>query len=421
MRHGRRVGTALSVGRALSAIAVAAALPAAARPAAGQEWTRFRGPNGSGLGDGDAIGAKWTAEDHNWKVELPGGGHGSPVVWGEKVFLLCGQQDGTRVVACVQAADGKIAWTHPCPGETFRMHSNNSYATSTPAVDKDRVYAYWPGQKQQTLLALDHDGKEVWKLDLGPFRSAHGAGTSPIVHDDVVVLANDQQGKSFLIAVDAKTGTTRWKLDRPGGQAAYGTPCVFAHKDGRADLVFTSTSSGMTGVDAKTGEVRWQVPGAFPQRCVSSPVAAPGLAMGACGVGGGGKWLMVVRPGADKQAEEAYRVTSSAPYVPTPLVKDGLLFLWSDQGTVSCLRAATGEPLWQQSVGGRFYASPVCVADRLYCVSTAGEVVVVRAAETFEILARNALGAKTQATPAVAGGRMYLRTGSRLICVGGKK
>lgn len=406
----------------VNALALAAVLAAMAPAASGQEWTRFRGPNGTGIGKGDAIPAKWTEADYNWKVKLPGAGHGSPVLWGERIFLTgCDQRTAKRMVICLAAADGRVLWARPYDTEPFRMNGLNSYAGSTPAADSSRVYVCWASRKQVLLAALDHEGREVWQRDLGPHDSMHGPCASPIVYRDMVILANDQQAKGFLLAVDAATGKTRWQLARKSGRAAYGTPCVRRLDDGSEEMLFSSTAEGIAGVDPRAGTLNWKRTDLFPERCVGSPVAAFGLVVAACGTGSRGVRMVALRPAGGKQPEIAYEMKRHCPYVPTPLIRGELMFTLGDTGTVTCLRVKTGQQVWQQRIGGGYYASPVCVAGRLYCVSRKGEAVVLAADETYKLLARNGLGEMTHATPAVAGGRMYLKTYSHLISLGGSK
>jgi outer membrane protein assembly factor BamB len=401
---------------------ILAALPATA---AAQEWTRFRGPNGTGLSEATTIPAAWTEKDYNWKAALPGGGHSSPVLWQGKVFITSGVSEVPKcVLLCLNATDGGALWTRDFPSKHFNMNSLNSFATVTPAVDKDRVYLAWVTPEHFNVAALDHEGKEVWRRDLGPFVSQHGHGASPIVFGDMVVLSNDQDGRSYLVALDASSGKTRWLTDRRSAKAAYSTPCIFQRDGAPPELIFTSMAHGVTSLDPQTGKVNWEVAGAFPKRVVGSPLVSGGLIYGTCGEAGVGMHLVAVRPDEKSPAvapKEAYRITKSAPYVPTAVAKGDLVFLWGDAGTVICIRAATGQEVWREKVGGQFYGSPVCVGGRLYCISTKGEVVVLAAGEKYELLARNPLGEPSQATPAVAGGRMYLRTWSHLISVGGAR
>ena len=395
-------------------------------PVNAQEWTRFRGPNGTAVSDATTIPATWTPDDYNWKKELPGGSHGSPVLWGDRIFLLSAvEETAQRIVLCLSATDGRILWQKRYETTLHGRHEFNSFASSTPAVDADRVYVNWATPKEYTLMALDHDGNEVWRRDLGPFNGDHASGASPIVHDDMIILANDQQTTAFLLAVDRKTGKTRWKVDRTPTRANYGTPCVLERDGQPAELIFAGTTHGITSIDPRSGRVNWELFDLFDKRVVSSPTIVSGLVIGTCGSGGGGNYAVAVRPGSRDGATApklAYQVRRAAPYVPTPVAKGDLLFLWNDKGIVTCLHGPTGKVIWRERVGrDRFFGSPVRVGDRLYCISEDGDVVVVAAEPDFALLGRNPLGELSRATPAVAGGRMYLRTFSHLVSVGGKK
>lgn len=396
--------------------------------ASGHEWSRFRGPDGGGVANvasAAAIPAKWSDRDIRWKVELPGVGHSSPVVWGDKVFVTCAdEQTGTRTLACYAAADGSLKWKRDFTGDNYRHHGENSYASSTPAADADHVYLCLMSPRKLCVVALGHDGKDAWEVDLGPFVTQHGGGHSPIVFDDIVVVANDQDGPgSSIVALDRKTGQKRWTSPRKSYRFSASTPCVYRPKDGGPpQLIFTSWAHGITGIDPKNGLVLWELPEAFDARTVSSPVAAneAGVVVASCGEGPGGHWIIGVRPGSGgAKPDVAYKMTKASPYVPTPVVKGNLLFYLADSGIMTCARADTGETLWQERIGGSYFSSPVCAGDRLYCLSKRGEVVVLAASEKYELLARNDLGEKSHATPAVAGGRMYLRTYGKLFCVGG--
>jgi outer membrane protein assembly factor BamB len=387
-----------------------------------QEWPRFRGPNGSGISPAKTIPTSWTEKDFNWKLPLPGAGHSSPVLWGDKVFLTTGDYETKQVsVICVSAVGGKVLWQKAFPFTPYHKNNDNTFASSSPAVDQHRVYVCWSSPEHYPLMALTHDGQTVWEKDLGPFASQHGGGASPIVHQDKVVLGNEQDGESFLIAVDSATGKTRWQTPRTANEAAFSTPCIYEPKDGPAALIFNSHAHGVSGIDPESGKVLWELTDLFDKRAVSSPVLAAGLIVGSCGSGGGGAYLVAVRPGGPtKKPELAYTIKKSAPYVPTSVCVGERLFLWSDGGIVSCVQAASGEVKWQERVGGKYFSSPLWVDGRLFCVATKGEVVVVEASDRFQVLARNPLGEVTHSTPAVAGGRMFIHTTKSLISVGGR-
>ena len=388
-----------------------------------QEWTRFRGPNGTGVVSAREVPTSWTKEDHNWKTELPGIGHSQPVVWKDRLFVTSATEKGAkRIVLCLRTGDGRIDWSRSYGHATHRKHRNSSYANSTPAVDAERVYAIM-GSVDCTLRAFDHEGAELWDADLGEFVGNHGHGSSPIVHEGMVIVAQEHEGSAFVAAYGARTGKQRWKTPRRPANASYGTPCVYERPGERAQLVFLSQAYGLSGVDALTGKLQWEAP-VFDKRTTSSPVVRHGLAFGTCGSGGGGNYLVALRLGGEGDVSKthvAYEIRNSAPYVPTPVIKDDLLFLWNVKGIVTCADAKSGQVHWRERVaGGRYFSSPVCVDDRLFSISSRGDVVVVSATKEFKVLARNPLGEDSHSTPAVAGGRLYVRTLGHVISVGGK-
>lgn len=396
--------------------------------AAEGEWTRFRGPNGTGLSDAQGIPTTWTNSDYNWVATLPGVGHSSPVIWGHRVFLLSSvEATAERMVICVDTETGKILWERHYPSSVHNKHLLNSFASATPAVDKDHVYCSWSSPEEYTVLALDHTGRDVWRVNLGPVVSQHSTAASPVVFDGMVILGNDQdgpikenpnEGVSFLVALDCKDGHERWRTKRENAVVSYSTPCERKLPGGKVELIFNSQAHGITAIDPYTGKVNWEL-GVIDKRAVSSPVMAAGLIFGSTGSGGGGNYVAAVKPG--NPPELAYKITKMAPYVPTLLAKDNLLFMWGDAGVVSCADAATGDVIWRERCNGKYSGSPICVRDHIYCLADDGTVVVIKASREFELVARIPLGEEARSTPAVANGRLYLRTVSHLYSVGGKK
>jgi outer membrane protein assembly factor BamB len=405
-----------------------------------EEWDRFRGPNGSGLSDATTVPTTWTEDDYNWKVELPGVGHSSPVICGQRLYLTCADANtAERRIICLSTVDGSTVWRRDFPSHTFAQHRDNGYATATPAVDSRGVVVTWATSEDVTLLALSYDGSELWRRSLGPFIGPHGAASSPIIVDDLVVLANEQEdykalarvmgredpngiaGESFILAVNRMTGETMWQVPRKSTLAPYSTPCIYRPDGGATEIIFSSTSHGITALDAASGKVSWEVTDVFDDRCVSSPIVAAGLVLASYGHGTGGALCLAVRPGSpDSKPSIAYEVKHSVPLVPTPLVVGQRLFFWGDNGIISCLNVSTGKLIWRERVEGDFFGSPVCVADRLYCAAKNGDVVVLAVADACQELARVSLGEPSFATPAVADGVMYLRTASHLYSLGGK-
>ncbi len=405
---------------------------ASVTPAQAGNWPRFRGPNGQGVSDAGTIPAKWSEQDYNWKIELPGSGHASPVVWADKVFVTCVDEKALRgTLLCVSASDGRELWRKEYSLDKVAMNARNSYASATPALDADHIYLVWPGVEEAVLAALRHDGREVWTAGLPGVHARHGAGSSPIVVGEHVIISREHDVKSGVdlasawLALSREDGQVRWRYVHPeNANGSYSTPCLYRDRQGRDLLVFTSNSHGIAAVDPETGTLQWKTTAALPARVVSSPVLAGELIVATCGQGGRGVRLAAVKPAGDDASDvtEVYALERGVvSYVPTAVVHAGLLFLFHDQGTVSCLRSTTGDALWSEKPAGGYYGSPVCVDGRLYCITVDGDVVVLKAGPAYELMAVNALGEKSHATPAVADGRLYLRTFRHLISIGGRE
>lgn len=390
--------------------------------AADNHWPRFRGPNGSGIGKAN-IPADWDSAIA-WKVATKGFGHSSPVVWGEKVFLTAADQDSNdRLVQCYDVEEGELLWQRSFPGSSYKMHKRNSPATSTPALDSERIYTLWATPEQFLVIALTHDGKDAWTADLGKFQGGHGFAVSPIRYGELLIIPNDQDKGGSVIALDAKTGKRRWESPRRGQRATYSTPCVLTY-DGNDSLIFTNWQHGVTAIDPTNGKVRWErstFDTAVTQRSVSSPIVAGETVLATCGFVTGKKRFVAIKPDSEGQPEETWRLEREVAYLPTPLVKDGLVFLCSEKGIATCLKADTGEQLWQERIGGNYYASPVCAGDKLFCLSDEGTMNVLAASDSFAHLGRIRLDEPTQATPAIAAGRMFVRTERHLIGVMGSE
>ena len=388
-----------------------------------EEWSRFRGANGAGQSDATTIPVEWTTEDYNWQVPLPGIGHSSPVISKDRVVVTSGDPAGaTRYVICLRTSDGSQIWSREFSSATHHLHTRNSYASSTPVLDAEHLYFTWATPEAYHLVSLDLEtGQTVWRANLGKFKSQHGFAVSPILHRNMVIIANEQLGNSFLAAYDKKTGEEKWRRPREGGiQTAYSVPCVLRLEDGTEQLIFNSTAHGMTGINPTTGEPLWSID-IFKKRCVSSPIVAQGLVFGSSGQGGSGEALVAVRPGDGKsrEPEVAFEIKKSAPYVVTPVAYQDWIFVWHDGGVVSCHDIADGKLRWRQRVGRGFSGSPIRIGSNLYGVTDDGKVVVLNAGKNFKLLAENDLGEPSRATPAVADGRLYLRTESSLISLGG--
>jgi len=390
-----------------------------------QEWTRFRGPNGTGISDAKTIPTEWKDADIRWKLKLPGSGHSSPVLWGEKLFITSAVTNGgERLLICVDTKSGKIAWTEEFPAGTHRIHAQNSFASSTAACDADHVYVAYATPAESNLVALDHAGNEKWRHKYGGYVSRHGFGSSPILYGELVFLANDQDGPSTVFAVDRMSGELKWKVERkvlPEQNASYATPLIYEPAGKPAELIVNSWAHGVTSFDPQNGKVNWER-AVFERRPVGSPVVAAGLILGNCGEGGGANAIAALRPPQPGgEPEVVYTLDkSSAPYVPSLIAQGNLAYLWGDAGIITCINAADGKIVWRERLGGNYSGSPVIVDERLFCVSADGEVIVLATGEKSQVLAKNKLGELCRSTPAVANGQMFIRTEGHLFCIGGK-
>ena len=394
----------------------------------GQQWTRFHGSNGQGVAALESFPATWTDDDLVFKISLPGIGHSSPVIWGEKVFLLSANpKTAERHLLCIDAASGETLWQQDFPSTTHQLHLRSSYASSTPAVDKDMVYFAWSDPQHTYVKAFSHAGKLQWSVDLGTWSSQHGFGTSPVIYQDLIFLnasqasiklpAGIEPGESFVYALDKTSGVQRWKVPRGSASASYSVPAIYAGENGD-ELICANTTEGLYSLDPITGRENWAIQ-VFNMRTVSSPIFYKELILGSTGSGGGGNSIVAVQPG--KQPQIRFKIDRSAPYVPTSVIRDDLLFCFYDKGILTCIEMPSGQTVYQQRLDCAFSGSPIRIGNKLYCIDEEGIVHVVAASREFKLLGKNPLGEPSRSTPAVSGGRMYLRTYSHLICVGAKK
>ena len=387
-----------------------------------ENWPRFRGPNGVGTSK-DVIPVKWAKANYKWKTPLPATGHGSPIVWDNKIFLICADEsDGSRTPVAVDANTGKILWSKNFKAAKHKHHKQNSFASSTPSADSERVYFSWGTTEQLTLAAFTHEGKLEWKIDLGPVKGGHGFGASPVVYGDLIVINNDQDGASSLIGIHKNSGKIAWKTPRQSKRLTYSTPIAYTAPGRNEELIFTNWTHGITGINPATGKVNWEI-SVFNQtskeRAIGSPIVAGNLIIGTCGFVTKLKHIVALRPVGNKM-EEAWRIEKSVPHIPTPLLLGKNLFLWNDQGVVTCVDAATGKPHWNERAvhSGRFFSSPVASGGNIFCVDSNGKTVVIRGDGVFGILAENDLDERCNSTPAIANNRMYIRTYGHLIAIG---
>ncbi len=399
--------------------------------ATGADWPGFRGPTGQGTSPEAGLPTAWGATDNiAWKVPIDGAGWSSPVVAGGRVFVTTATDGGKscRVLAfdAVSSKPGFDVEVHR--QELKRLESRNSPATPTPVVAGGRVFAAF---NDGTLVGVDAlTGEVAWANRDFPYYSQHGLGSSPVAYRDLVIMAYDGSSegpdklvgwqkpwdKAVLVAFEQSSGKVRWKASRGQSRVGHATPVLVSH--GGRDVLVSPAGDVVQGFDPATGERLWSVkaPG---EGLVPSVSAANGLAFSASGFGE--PTLRAIRLGGSGDittTHVAWKDRRRVSMMPSMIADGNRLYVVTDKGDASCLEAATGKVVWEERLGASFSASPVLAGGHMYCLSDAGETFVLRAADRYELVARNPLGEAAQASAAVAGGHLYLRTKATLWCVG---
>ncbi|MBL8813307.1 MAG: PQQ-binding-like beta-propeller repeat protein [Planctomycetaceae bacterium] len=382
-------------------------------------WPRFRGESGSGVSSQSGIPVTWTDSEYAWKVTLPEVGHSSPVVWGKSLFVTTATEGGSdRFLYCLNADTGAQQWKVSIKLDESKKHLKNSWASSTPVTDGERIICLFADGTKQQAWAWNFEGQELWHKDLGSYESEHGLGVSPILSDGLLIIPNDQVGNSSIIALNASSGETAWIVERTPGKTSYSTPLVVPGEGNKKQLICISEASGVTSFDLLSGKLNWQTP-KLPMRTVASPIVADGLVFATCGEGGNGKYFAAIQtdPSVPSDRRIVYERKTMLPYVPCLVAREGLLFLWGDKGIMVCLDAQTGKEVWSERIDGAFSGSPICIEDRLYCVTEDGVVVVLKAGPEFKELGRTKLGDDCHSTPAVANGHLYIHTFHQVMAI----
>ena len=365
----------------------------------------------------------WDPSDFQWTMALPGVGNASPVVWENKIFVTSADDEkDIGYLIAVNEKDGKILWQKEFTVTDLSLHENNNLAAPTPAVDESQVYTIWYSKEATNLAVLTHDGTLQWQAEFGGIESRHGGGSSLMLTDAYVVFTREQEEGSSLnsswVAVDKRTGKTVWELERESASAnSFSTPLMAKPDKREAQLIFGSQAHGLTGVDPETGQILWERKDMLPARVVASPIYSEGLII----VSSKGETLVIDLDQNTNQAADSARYSlprNLSPYVPTPIVVGELLFLYLDNGTVACLRLATGELLWKERPAGDIFGSPICVDGNLYCMTKAGKVLVIHANSTYQLFGIHELGEGSFSTPVMCGSGMVFRTFSQLMLLG---
>jgi outer membrane protein assembly factor BamB len=427
----------------------------AAGPLAAGDWPQWRGPLGTGVSPDKDLPSRWSPETVAWKAPLAGVGVSSPVVWGDRVFVTSQRGHSERkggshprlarddaaaaaaekalrtaeeaergtvfVVEAFHRADGKRLWEHrlAAEGDLAPVHEKHNLASPSAVTDGERVYA-WFGTGQ--VVALTVEGKPVWQRhlgkEIGPFHINWGHGSSPALHGDLLFLLCYHEPASYLLAVDKASGKTRWKVDRAKDTRSYSTPVVVPGPAG--DELVVNSTEGIHAYAPATGTLLWHAGGTH-NFGIPVPAFQDGVIYASRGYRSGP--YLAIRPGGrgDVSASHVkWQVPTGAPYISSLLPYQGLLYMASDAGVVTALDPATGAKVWQERTGGIFSASPVAGDGKVYFMSETGETLVFQAGREPRLVERNRIDGRIVASPAIAGGRIYVRTDDSLVAIGRK-
>lgn len=427
-RTARSVDPEASADPTSPTAANAAPLPAGA---AATDWTQFRGPTGSGVSAEKGLPQSWSEKDNlAWKIEMPGAGTSSPVFIGDRIYITCysgynvpgkpqgEQKDLRRHLLCLDRKTGKTIWNTPVEAklpEQVRIRDEHGYASSTPAVDADRVYCFFG---KTGVVAFDHTGKQVWQTDVGSKIHEWGSASSPVLHGDLVFI-NASVESETLFALDKKTGKEKWSAK--GIKDSWNTPIIVKNKDGKDELI-VAIHGKVLGFDPAKGTALWNCDTDIGWYMVPSLVAHDGIvyALG----GRSGTAGLAVRTGGSGNVTMTHRLWTirRGSNVTSPVFHDGHLYWMNDNnGSAHCAKADTGQIVYEERVprAGQIYASALLADGRIYYVARDGRTFVVAAKPSFDLLATNDLSDRSlfHAAPVAADGRLFIRSDKHLYCL----
>ena len=405
-----------------------------------EQWSRLRGPNGQGISTATGLPTQWSdTENIAWKTPIPGEGWSSPVIWNDHIFLTSATDGGKecRVIA-INRKDGEVLWNKPVFTQELKMqHDRNSRATPTPVTDGQRVYAVFANG---WFVALDFEGNVVWENKDLDFYSQHGFGASPIIYDDLLITAinpsvnpnnnpNNEPvrlgwqlpwDRSYLLALDKNTGKERWRGNRGMSRISHSTPVVI-QVDGK-DQILSMAGDVIQGFEPATGELAWTVKNSG-EPAVPIPAIGEGMVYMCPSPGSPILGIRIGGKGDVTDTHVVWRLSQHFPITSSFLYVKPCLYVATDRSNFVALDAATGEILWERRLQGRLDSSPIYADGKIYVTAHDGTTTVLKPnvdpKVPAEIIATNELGETTvQATFAIAGKQIFIRTSKELLCIG---
>jgi len=416
--------------KALGTVALAMLLLAITlAPAAAENWPQWRGPRANGLSSETDLPETWSADNSGdgpniaWRVKLPGWGASTPVIWGDDVFVTSQTNDANELLLFrIDRRAGKVLWDRPVGRGRLPSHRLHNMASPSPVTDGKHV---WVEFGTGDIACFDYAGDQVWHRNLvddyGAYTIKWGMAGSLLLVDDVLVRPCMQQERSYVVALDARSGKERWKVERKTNargesKDSYSTPAVCEH-DGKK-VVVISGADVVTAHDPKNGKEIWRC-GGVQGRVVGTPVVTDGMILALSAFNRG---MLAIKPGGSGDVTESHvlwQFGKGTPDVPTPVVYEGLIYSVNDNGIALCVDAKSGKEIYRERVGGKFWCSPVAGDGKIYSISESGDCLVIAAGREYKKLATNKLNeGGCLASPAISNGQIFLRTKDHLYCIG---
>jgi len=393
----------------------------AASLAGAENWPAWRGPRGDGTSLEKVTPTKWSStENISWKTPVAGEGHSSPMLWSDRIFLTTAiKETQERILLSFDRKTGKLLWQQTVVRAPLEAKNNeNSYASATPATDGEKVYVTFLDGEEVVVAAYDFTGKQLWLARPGKFKSQWGFSHPPVLFENKLIVACYSKGENFVVALNPADGKTLWKTLGENPSQSYSPPLI--RKMGGRQQMVVPGNTAVTSYDPQTGKVLWVVDG-LSADSVATPVyhEQTDLVLGC--TSWPNKVLLAIKPdgaGNVTTSKVTWKTPEGAPYVPSPIVVGDWFLTSSFAGkSAYCYEAATGQILWKEPMG-LHHASPVTANGLVYFLNDDGVMHVVRAGPKFDLVARNELGEKCYASPALSDGQLFLRSFQHLYCIG---
>ena len=384
-----------------------------------QNWPCWRGPNGDGTSPETNLPVRWDSVTNVvWKVPVPGTGYSSPVIWEDRLFIVTAiPATREKILLCYDSKTGALRWQKTVLKTAFeKKHDNNSFASGTPATDGIRVYVSFLDGQDVVVAAYDYSGKQIWLQRPGTFQSPHGYSCSPVLYKDKVIINGDSQEGSFVAALDRTTGKIIWKVPHPNPSHSFSTP-IIRNIAGKMQMIFCGNRE-IASYNPDDGSKYWFASGPSEDFC-SSPVYNEKSGLVLVSSAWPVRILVAIKPdgrGDVTKSHVVWQTRKGAFYVPSPVCTDDYLFATMTTGQVHCIEIATGNTLWIEDLGLQ-YPSPVLAGGLVYMPNDNGVITVIKPGPKFEYIAKNSLGEKMFASPAISNGRIYLRGFENLFCI----